>query len=302
MGFFDFLGGGDGASEAAGAASGAALKTQKKGIQYLKEADVLPRQLREGALRGLGGLYDLEGGEGSQQELIDRAIQSPLYQAIMGGQEAGEESILRSASATGGLRSGDVQSNLYDYNTQLQNKALLESYNQQLQGLAGLSGLSSYVPQIAQGIAGKGQITAQGIIGSEQAHQDARQQGIGNLMGLGTLGLSGFSSGLFDGGTAAPVNPGDRGISGGLAYSPQGMSMFSDRRLKKNIKKIGEVNGHNLYEWDWNIVGNKMGLDGSSVGVIADEIVKTDPDCIGFKDGFLIVDYAKLGIFKQEAA
>ena len=69
--------------------------------------------------------------------------------------------------------------------------------------------------------------------------------------------------------------------------------------LKKNLEKIGQVNGHNWYMWDWNIVANKMGLDGKSEGVLADELVKTDPECIGFRHGFMIVDYVKLGIFPQ---
>ena len=74
---------------------------------------------------------------------------------------------------------------------------------------------------------------------------------------------------------------------------------FSDRRLKRNLEKIGEVNGHNWYMWDWNIVANKMGLDGKSEGVLADELVKTNPDCIGIQDGFMFVDYTKLGIFPK---
>ena len=250
-------------------------QSQREALGYMKEREALPRQFSEGALRGLGGIYGLAGGTGNQQDLINRAIQSPLYQSIMGGQEAGEESILRSASMTGGLRSGDVQSNLYDYNTQLQNQALLQSYNQQLQGLQGMAGLPSNTNQIAQqmsgigqtlgtGIAGAGQTQAQGIVGGTQADLQSRQQGMNNMLGIGSL-----------------------------------IAAFSDRRLKKNIEKIGEVNGHNWYMWDWNIVANKMGLEGKSEGVLADEIIKTNPECIGLRHGFMMVNYTKLGIFPQ---
>ena len=282
-----FGGGGDDAADAAHQASDAqaratiegakiAAASQREGLDYLKEREALPRQFSEQGLKGLAGILGLEGGTGSQQDLIDRAIRSPLYQSIMGGQEAGEESILRNASMTGGLRSGNTQYNLYDYNTQLQNQALLQSYNQQLQGLTGLAGLGSNANQIAtmtgqvgqtlgQGISGAGEIRAQGQIAGAQAQQAGRQQGFGNLLGLGGLGLA----------------------------------MFSDRRLKKNIEKIGEVNGYNWYMWDWNVVANKMGLEGKSEGVLADELVITDPECIGIKDGFMIVDYMKLGIFPK---
>jgi len=262
-----FGGGGDDAADASITGANITAQGQREALDYMKEREALPQQFREGALKGLGGIYGLEGGTGNQQDLIDKAISSPLYKGIMGGQEAGEESILRNASMTGGFRSGNTQSNLYDYNVQLQNKALLESYNQQLQGLAGMAGLPSNSNQIAQQTSQIGQTLGQGQIAAGQAQQAGTQQGFGNMLGLGTL-----------------------------AY------MFSDRRLKNNLKKIGEVNGHNWYMWDWNIVANKMGLDGKSEGVLADELVKTNPECIGIKDGFMIVDYIKLGIFPKEVA
>jgi hypothetical protein len=263
-----FGGGGDDAADASRDAAATQAQWQEKALAYLKEREALPRQFSEGALKGLGGLYGLPGGTGNQQELVDRAISSPLYKALMGGREFGEDAILRNASMTGGFRSGNVQSNLYDYNTQLQNQALLESYNQQLQGLTGLAGLTSNANQIATQTAGIGQTLAQGTTAAAQAQQQGTQQGFGNLLGLGALGVS----------------------------------MFSDRRLKNNLEKIGEVNGHNWYMWDWNIVANKMGLEGKSEGVLADELIKTNPECIGIKDGFMIVDYTKLGIFPKGAA
>ena len=214
------------AASAATAASSTAAGYQIAALDYMKEREALPRQFSEQALKGLGGLYGMEGGTGNQQELIDQAISSPLYQSIMGGKKAGEESILRNASATGGLRSGDVQSNLYDYNTQLSNQALLQSYNQQLQGLQGMAGLPNNTNNIAQATAGIGQTLGQGTIAAGQAMADGKQQGINNLMGIGQMGAA----------------------------------MFSDRRLKNNIEKIGEVNGHNWYKWDWNIVAQKMGM------------------------------------------
>ena len=259
--------GGDDAADAARQGAATTAAGQRDALDYMKEREALPRQFSEGALKGLAGLFGLEGGTGNQQDFIDQAMNSPLYKSIMGGKEAGEESILANASMTGGFRSGNTQSNLYDYNVQLQNKALLESYNQQLQGLAGLAGLPNNTNQIASGMAGIGQTLGQGQIAAGQAQQAGTQQGIGNLLGIGTLGAA--------------------------------AGWWSDRRLKWKIKKIGEVNGHNWYMWDWNIVANKMGLDGKSEGVLADELVKTNPECIGIRHGFMIVDYTKLGIFPR---
>jgi len=243
-----FGGGGDEARRAAEKASRTQVDYQQEALDYLKEREEIPQQFREEALLGLGGLYGLEGGIGSQQALIDRAISSPLYQAIMGGQEVGEESILRNASMTGGFRSGSTSANLYDYNTQLQNQALLQSYNQQLQGLTGLAGLPSGASQIAGMTSGIGQTLAQGQVAGAQAQQAGTQQGFGNIMGLTNLGME---SGAFEGL--------GRLLSKGASWVG---SLFSERKLKNNLKKIDEVKSHNWYMWDWNIVANKMGLEG----------------------------------------
>lgn len=181
------FGGGDDPSDAAAYAADVQAQSQMEALEYLKQTEAIPQQFREGALTQLGGLYGLEGGAGDQQALIDRARTSPLYQSIMGGQQAGEQAIMRQAGATGGLRSGNVQGAMYDYNTQLQNQALLESYNQQLSGLTGMAQLPSMAPQIASGMAGIGQTQAQGITASAQAQQASQQQGWGNVLGLAGL-------------------------------------------------------------------------------------------------------------------
>jgi hypothetical protein len=138
--------------------------------------------------------YPTMGSPFGQQDLIQQARTSPLYGAMMGGREAGEEAIMRRAGATGGLRSGNVQEAMYDYNTQLQNQALLQSYNQQLQGLQGLAGLPSYAPQIrtlGQGVSGAGQTIAQGQVAAGQAQQQGLQ-GISSIIGAGMGQIAGL--------------------------------------------------------------------------------------------------------------
>ena len=179
---------GSDAASATKDAAGVQANAQIQALNYLKERESVPQQFREGALKNLGGLAGLEGGTGSQQDLINRAQASPLYSAIMGSQQAGEDSILRKAAATGGLRSGNVQGAMYQYNTDLQNQALLQSYNQQLQGLQGLAGLPSNANQIAQGMSDIGTTQAQGITGAAQAKQQGWQNSMDVLGGgFGTL-------------------------------------------------------------------------------------------------------------------
>lgn len=261
MGFVgDLVGGvvggitGETAADASIEGANITAQAQREALEYLKQTEAIPQAFREDALKRLGGLYDLEGGIGSQQALIDRAQQSPLYKAIVGAQAEGEDAILRQASATGGLRSGNVQEALADYTTQLQNKALLESYNQQVSGLTGLAQLPSNANQIAQQTSAVGQTLGQGVIAAGQAEQ----AGMGNLLNLGLQ--------------AAPF-------------------LFSDRRLKKNVKKIGERDGFNLYEWEWNKLGNAIGLKGKEVGHMADEVEFKLPNAVKVYAGYKTVDY-----------
>jgi hypothetical protein len=262
------------AAEASTFAADIEARTQQEALDYLKEREAIPQQFREEALTQLGGLYGLEGGEGSQQELIDQAIGSPLYQSIMGGKEFGEDAIMRSAGMTGGLRSGNVQGNMYEYNTKLQNMALLESYNQQLQGLTGLAGIPSNTTQVAGMMSGIGATQAEGVYGagmaeslgqvaSSQAKQTGTQNMIDNLLGFGELAM---------------------------------MQMYSDRRLKTNIKKIGEINGYNFYSFKWNSIANKMGLTGSTCGCMADEVFDIVSDAVFLKDNFMMVNYSMIGV------
>ena len=249
--------------EAARAAQGAAATqagAQREALDYLKSTEELPQQFREGALQQLGGLYGLEGGTGSQQSFIDQARQSPLYSAILGTQAASEDAILRNQSMTGGLRSGNTQDALAENAQSLQERALLESYNQQLQGVQGMARIPSNANQIAAGTAGIGQTLAQGQLGAAQGKAAAQNMGMNQLMGLAT--------------TAAMA--------------------FSDIRLKENIEYVGYEDGQNWYKWDWNDEALELGLSGSDSGVMAHEVYKSKPEAIGTYAGYITVDYSQL--------
>jgi hypothetical protein len=64
-----------------------------------------------------------------------------------------------------------------------------------------------------------------------------------------------------------------------------GAAMFSDRRLKRNVKRVGSFKGYPLYEFDY-VWGQH------SVGVMADEV---DPRAvITHPSGYKMVDYGRL--------
>jgi hypothetical protein len=72
--------------------------------------------------------------------------------------------------------------------------------------------------------------------------------------------------------------------------------MFSDKKLKENIKPIGtSKNGHKLYTWDWNDKAKELGVNDPTRGVIAQEVMKYMPEAVT-KDanGYYMVNYGVL--------
>lgn len=69
---------------------------------------------------------------------------------------------------------------------------------------------------------------------------------------------------------------------------------WSDINLKENIKPIGKENGHNVYEF------NYIGEPERYRGVMAQEVMKTNPDAVKLRNGHLSVNYNKIGVeFKR---
>lgn len=64
----------------------------------------------------------------------------------------------------------------------------------------------------------------------------------------------------------------------------------SDSRLKDDIKPLTDNSGIQLKSWDWK--NNKK----HDTGVIAQDVEKEYPTCVSEVDGYLSVDYGKLGV------
>ena len=258
-----------GGSKAAGAATAGAqisADAQREALAYLKETEKLPQALREGALSTIGGLYGF--GDVLPQEATDAIKGSGIYKQVLGRRMAGEDAILRNASATGGLRSGNASDALARYNGELEQEAFFQG----LSGLQGLAQLPSNANNIAATTAGIGNKLAQGQIAAGQAIAEGR--------GALTSGLLG----------AAASFAGSPGGSAAISRS------FSDKLLKENIQKISEKGGHNWYRWDWAENAAQFGLNGSSEGVLAQEVLETNPSAVGSSNGYLTVNYEALGL------
>lgn len=151
------------------------------------------------ALLGLSGMP-------AQQQAIAALQNSPQMQAML---QQGENAMLQNASATGGLRGGNMQAALAQFRPQML-AGLIEQQYARLGGLAGM-GQASAAGQAAMGqnmasnignlLAQQGQARA----GGQLAQGAATQQLIGGLAGAaGSLVGSGAFGNMFGG-----VNPAD---------------------------------------------------------------------------------------------
>lgn len=81
--------------------------------------------------------------------------------------------------------------------------------------------------------------------------------------------------------------------AGGQAGGFANLLGLSDRRLKKDIEKVGELpNGLSWYKWNWN---GLLGLAGEAYGVIADEVKAVMPSAVIRQgNGFDAVNYGEV--------
>jgi len=133
----------------------------------------------------------------------------------------------------------------------------------------------SYAQQATTGgpdLMGAANAGYQAQLGASNA-QNAQQSGMfGGLLGLGQLGLAGYGAGLFGG--------------GGLAA---GLGLLSDRRVKRNVRRIGTAgNGLGIYAYQYIWGGPEQ------IGYMADEVEKVSPEAVRDFGGLKVVDYGRV--------
>jgi len=80
-----------------------------------------------------------------------------------------------------------------------------------------------------------------------------------------------------------------QGILGGLFGLGGKLISLSDKRAKKDIKRVGTLKGHKLYEYSYK------GDNKKQIGVMAQDVKKKRPDAVSMRhDGMMQVDYGKL--------
>jgi hypothetical protein len=160
----------------------ARLATEKLMAPYVKAGT--------GSLQGQQALLGLLGPEAQQQAYSGIEL-SPIFQSMV---QQGEAGILANASATGGLRGGNIQAALGQFRPQMLQSMIQNQY----QNLAGLTSLGQAA---AAGQAGYGQETASNIgnlygqMGQARAGAALGQaQALGNVLNA-PMQLAGMASG-----------------------------------------------------------------------------------------------------------
>jgi hypothetical protein len=243
------------------------------GLQPYAQAGA-PALEQQQALLGLRGpeaqraaIAGIEGGAGYQAQV-----------------QAGEEALLQRASATGGLRGGNIQAALGQFRPQMLQQEIERQYGR-LGGMADIGRVTQQnLAQIGQSsAAGTGSAGLQ--TGTNVANLLSQQ---GAAMAGGELGEAKAYGQLFN--LPAQFLGMQMGAGrGGATGTPGFGNLFSDRRLKKNIKQIGtRPDGLNVYEFDYIWGG------GRQVGLIAQEVQGVYPDAVSESGGYLMVNYSKV--------
>ena len=172
----------DAASEAAGIQSGAA----EAGIaEQRRQFDALQALLKPYTEAGLPALQQqqallgLQGPE-AEQAAIERIRGGETFQALA---QQGEEALLQRASATGGLRGGNIQGALAQFRPALLNQAIEQQYGR-------LGGMTTLGQRSAAGVGAAGMESGTNVA-NLLAQQGAARAG-------GELGEAKAFSGLFN--------------------------------------------------------------------------------------------------------
>ena len=246
----------------------AASKSADVQVQAGKDASALLDPFASIGQQGLGQAGFLT----DPQAQYDFLQNNPLFQL---GLDNANQQTMQGAASRGRLSSGDTLQQLNN-NAMLVGQGLIGDQKQSIGSLLNY-GLTTAGNQ-GNLLLGQGAAAAGGITGAANARGDRAS----NLLSLGGGAITG----------------GIGGIGGGIGGILKGAigGIFSDPALKEDIKKVGNKNGFNIYTWTWNEAAEKLGLSGSSRGVMANEVKAVMPNAVSERDGYMTVNYDMVGV------
>lgn len=254
---------------AANKASGDQVRAAQLGIdEQRRQFDDIQKLLRpyiDSSYTALGQQGDLLGLNGSDkyQTAVQGIQNSPEFGAYT---QQGEDALLQNASATGGLRGGNLEGALAQFRPSL--------LNQLIQQRLGNLGNVVNVGQNSAAMTGNFGANSSNNISNLFGQQGAAQAGAALATGKANAGLwNSFGN-----------------IAGGLA------GFFSDPRIKRDVKfiRMDPATGLNVYEYRYK------DRDEVWQGVMADEVAEKYPSAVTeLENGRLMVDYSQLNLQPQ---
>jgi hypothetical protein len=253
----------------------------------------------------------------AQQQAYNQAQGNAQFQNAAQAQQYGQNlSDMQAQNAAVGQRFGmdtsnqastnNAQTQQYNAamaNANLNNQQLSQIYNQQLQSgqmsnaasnqqLAQNQAVQQNPLNILQALRTGAQLNTANLpaVGVSQPGQLANWQGA-DMLGAATA-QGQYDQSVYNAQAAANAQMMSAGIGAAGALGGAGIkSAASDRRLKKNIKRIGtHILGIGLYTWDY-LWGEPF------AGVMADEVEQVMPEAIVMHpSGFKMVNYSMLGL------
>ena len=277
---------------------------QQAGISNINQQAMAAQPAYQAAMQGTAGAYGGLSPQGFQQGVA--GYMNPFVNQAMGATAAQMQNVNQqqqqqlvgqgvSAGAFGGDRGRIARAALANQQNLALGQTLGQMASQGYQGAA-----QNYLTGMGQ----QGQLAAQmGALGA--GAQQAGLQGAQAQIGAGTLGQQTEQAGK----TAmynqflqqqaypfqvaqflANIAMGTGALSGSQTTTTQPMSFFSDRRLKEDIKRIGESDeGLPIYKFKYKGDPNEQ----THVGFMADEVEKVHPEAVGHSHGYKTVDYDK---------
>ena len=245
------------------------------------EANILSSNYQQEAMaKASAGVsaYNTAIQQSDALRLQQAQLSGQQYQAGIAGATTGYQANLGATQNIYGVTSA---SDLQNYN--LSNAATL-------QGIAGLT----QVAQAGQGVYGQ---SANYLQGASSSAASAASTAGSSAVGLANVNAN-YATQMQQANAQSAAGIGSlvgtlgaAGIGAYGKYAAAGAAA-SDERLKTNIQLVDNINGHNIYTWDW-----KEQDYGYNKGVIAQEILVSVPEAVTIMDnGYYAVNYNILGL------
>jgi endosialidase-like protein len=232
--------------------------------------------------------------------------QTPGYQFNL---NQGLKATQNAAAARGLGTSGAALKGAASYATGLADSTYQNQFNNALQSyqtnLGGYQNLANLGENAAAGVGNAAQATGASIgsnlIGSGNAQAASYMNAANAVSGGAQSGVNGMLTNNLINTMANNNNAANSGEYGGqqILQTPgtwDTSQLSSDEQLKENIIPRGTENGWPIYEF------NYIGQPQKYIGVMAQEVAKTMPEAVKEIDGYLAVDYNKLGVEFRKVA